>query len=132
MVVTAFWAGFVLTLVAAAAALVTGRTGRRRAHYASAVSAVVVLGFTIYFARRLTEARELPGPELEFHLIFAKSGAVLVLPVIATGLWMAWTKGRSRVARICHRSAVVLWLLVVLVATATGIWMYSLSTPLAN
>ena len=63
-----------------------------------------------------------PPDELAFHLIFAKAGGLLVLPVVVTGIWLA----RSERARTFHRAAVVLWLVSVLAATGTGLWMFGL------
>jgi nitrate reductase gamma subunit len=129
MVVAWFWIGFAVTLLAAAAALTTGWRRRRRLHFVCAGATIVALGLTIYFARRLTEARVLPRAELDFHLIFAKAGGALLLPVIASGLWLAWTDGRSLTARRTHRVVLALWLTIVLIATGTGVWVYALSEP---
>ena len=128
-VVTTFWIGFAATLCTATTSIVTGRLGQRRFHLASAVATLAALTVTVVYARRLTEARVLPRAELDFHLWFAKSAAWLVLPVVGSGVAMLVTGGRSNAVRIVHRTAVLTWLLVVLTATGTGIWMYSLSSP---
>ena len=62
-----------------------------------------------------------PEPALRFHLIFAKSAGLLAIPVIVTGIWF-W---RRPAARNWHRTAVWLFVLATLVATATGFWMFA-------
>ena len=121
----AFFASFGATLIALGVALVSGRTGKRGRHLIAAPAAVVLLGVTIVLAERLARAREFPPEELRIHLWFAKSAALLVFPVIGTGLWLT----RSGRARPWHRVALVLFLVDTLIATGTGIWVFGLSVP---
>jgi len=70
----------------------------------------------------LVRRYEFPPAALRTHLWFAKAGGLLALPVIATGVWL-W---RRPGARIWHRLAVVVWLVSVLAATGTGLWIFTL------
>lgn len=123
--VVGFWVSFAVTLALFGATLWAGLRHRRRLHFTFAPLAVVALTVTIVLTEQLVRAVSFPPDEMAIHLFFAKSAAGLLLPVIATGLWMA----RSVRARPWHRAAVVLFLLFTLTATGTGIWVFSLSTP---
>ena len=59
------------------------------------------------------------------HLVFAKAGGLLALPVIVTGVWL-W---RTEKARRWHKVAVWVWLASVVVATCTGLWMFGHGVP---
>jgi hypothetical protein len=116
-----FWIAFVVTVLALAVTLVTGLTRRRRLHLVLAPFTVVSLVVTIVLTEQLVRRYEFPAAIKDTHLIFAKAGGLLVLPVVATGLWL-W---RREAARPWHRLAVVVWIVSVLVATGTGLWMFS-------
>ncbi len=61
-------------------------------------------------------------PEVQrIHLIFAKAGGLLAIPVVLTGL-LLWRKPG---ARRVHRLAVWIFVVATLLATATGVWMFS-------
>jgi hypothetical protein len=119
-----FWLSFAVTVAALVAALITGARGRRRVHLVVAPGAMVLLAITILIAERLGRARDFPPDEMAIHLLFAKSAALLALPVIASGLWL-WRTSRGR---NLHRISLVLFLVTTAVATGTGIWVFSLST----
>lgn len=123
--VTLFWVMFAVTLALFAVAVWTGRTGRRRAHFIVAPAAIVALLVTIRLTRLLVAAYDLPERELGIHLWFAKSAAALLVPVVATGLWTL----RQPHRRGLHRAMVWAFLAAVVVATATGLWVFSLATP---
>ncbi|MBK8977829.1 MAG: hypothetical protein IPM29_18120 [Planctomycetes bacterium] len=123
--VTWFWASFVTTLALAGLTVWTGLRRRRRAHFVLAPATVVMLGITILLTERLVRAAQFPARELGIHLWFAKTGAALVLPVLVTGLWSA----RRPAVRRWHGRAVALFLLAVVVATGTGLWVFSMATP---
>ncbi len=124
-IVFAFWAAFGTTVALLATSLWTGWTGRRRLHLRLAPTALVVLAVTIVLTERLASVRHFPPQEMEIHLWFAKIGAALALPVLVTGLVLIRRPGWRRAHRVC----VLLFLTGVLVATGTGIWVFSLSTP---
>lgn len=124
-VVTAFWVSFVVTLLAIAAALTSGWLRRRRWHLVLAPVAIAVLAVTIVLAEQMARARSFPPGPMHIHLAFAKTAALLVLPVIVTGL-VLWRRDRWRRG---HRLAVYLFLAVTITATCTGIWVFSLSMP---
>jgi len=120
-----FWVFFSATLVALASALVTGLRRRRRLHLRLAPAALVLLVIAIVFAEQMGRTREFPPHEMSIHLMFAKSAAALVIPVVLSGLWL-WRRGRGR--RL-HLICVVVFLLTTVTAASTGVWVYSLSTP---
>jgi type IV secretory pathway VirB2 component (pilin) len=69
--------------------------------------------------------REFVPATMRVHLPIAKVAGLMVLPVIATGIWLL----RSERGRRWHRLAVVVFLLATVAATATGINAYAFSTP---
>jgi len=120
-----FWCAFVATVLMLVAALLTGFTRRRRLHLWLGPLTMVLLAITIVLTEELLRAYTFPEDVKQTHLIFAKAGGLLALPVIATGLWL-WKDER---ARLWHRAAVLLWLAVVLTATGTGLWMFGQGSP---
>lgn len=116
-----FWIAFVVTVVLMVAALVTGWTRRRRPHLWLGPLTMVSLTVTIVLTEELMRRYEFPADVLRTHLWFAKAGGLLALPVIVTGLWL-WQRPS---ARRWHRVAVYVWLVSVLTATGTGLWMFS-------
>lgn len=124
-----FWVFFALTLAGLGTALWMGLRRRRRAHLRFAPVALVLLGVTIFFAERMGRARVFPAEQMRIHLWFAKSAALLVLPVLASGIVLARRPGPAPRARRAHRVCVALFLLAAVVATGTGIWVFSLSRP---
>jgi hypothetical protein len=62
---------------------------------------------------------------MRIHLWFAKSGAALVVPVVVTGLLNVRRPGFRKI----HAISVGLFFLVALIATGTGIWVFTLATP---
>ncbi len=117
-----FWIAFVSTVLLLLASLFTGWRRIRKVHLVLGPATVVSLAVAIVLTEQLMRNYTFPPDELAFHLIFAKAGGLLVLPVVVTGIWLA----RSERARTFHRAAVVLWLVSVLAATGTGLWMFGL------
>ena len=117
-----FWIAFVTTVLLLVLSLATGFFRKRKVHLFLGPATIVSLAVAIVLTERLLKNYTFPPDELAFHLIFAKAGGLLALPVVVTGIWLA----RSEKARIYHRVAVVLWLVSVLTATGTGLWMFSL------
>ena len=116
-----FWSSFTATVLLLVASLVTGFLRRRRLHLWLGPLTMVLLAVTIVLTEELLRAYEFPADIKATHLIFAKAGGLLALPVIVTGVWL-WRDPR---ARVWHRAAVLLWLAMVLTATGTGLWMFS-------
>ena len=123
--VATFWISFAITLLLVGGTVFTGLSHRRRVHVGFALCTVASLIGTIVLAERLGAARNFPAAEMRVHLWFAKSAALAVVPVVLTGVAL-W---RWRRARWAHRAAVALFLLLTVIATATGTWAYGLSTP---
>ena len=123
-----FWIAFVTTVVLLIVAAATGFSKKRKIHLWAGPATIVALGLAIWQVEKLSRNYSFPPEVLSFHLIFAKAGGLLALPVVATGIWLS----RSERARRFHRAAVILWLVVVLIATGTGLYMFGLGTPKAG
>ena len=119
-----FWTAFVVTVLLIVMALITGLRGKRKVHVWVGPLTIVALAIAVVLTEQLMRNYDFPPEELAFHLVFAKAGGLLAIPVVITGIWL-W---RSEAARLWHRVAVWLWLVGVLTATATGLWMFSLGT----
>ena len=120
-----FWSAFVATVLLIVASLVSGYRKKRRVHLVTGPLTLVALAFAVIETEALLRQYDFPREALDTHLIFAKAGGLLALPVIATGIWL-WRNPR---ARSWHRLAVWLWLISVLTATGTGLWIFDLATP---
>lgn len=119
-----FWIAFGATVLLLVASLYTGIRRRRKVHLWLGPLTIVAMAIAIWETEKLMVQYTFPEEELAFHLIFAKAGGLLALPVMLTGLWL-WRRPR---ARVWHRVAVVVWLAAVLMATCTGLWMFGLGT----
>ena len=120
-----FWIFFPLTLAALVATVITGVRHRRRPHLILAPASVVLLAITIVFAERMGAERTFPPEEMAIHLWFAKAATLLVLLVAGSGVCYL----RTPRARWPHRIAVGLFLVAAVIASATGVWVFGLSTP---
>jgi hypothetical protein len=119
-----FWIALAVTVALLVASMVTGLQRRRRLHLWFGPLTVVMLVLTVVLTEQLVRRYDFPEDVKAVHLPCAKAGGLLALPVVLTGLWLL----RSPQARTWHRLAVYVWLLAVLVATATGIWMFAHGT----
>lgn len=116
-----FWSSLAATVGLMVATLVTGLRRRRRPHLWLGPLTMVSLAVTIVLTEQLMARYDFPAEVRAIHLPCAKAGGLLALPVVLTGLWL-W---RRPSARRWHQVAVVVWLVSVLVATGTGLWMFS-------
>jgi len=119
-----FWLAFTATVVLLVGALWSAWMRRRRLHLVLGPCTMVALAIAILLTEQLMRRYEFPPDALQFHLYFAKAGGLLALPVVLTGIWL-W---RSESARLWHRAAVVIWLVAVLLATGTGLWLFGLGS----
>lgn len=119
-----FWISFVTTVVVMAAALATGWKRQRGPHMVLGILTMVSLGVTIWLTEELVRSYDFPADVKRTHLWFAKTGGLLALPVIVTGVAL-W---RTEKARRWHKIAVYVWIVSVLTATGTGLWMFSQGT----
>ena len=122
-----FWIALVATVVLLVAALCTGLLRKRKLHLWLGPMTILSLAIAIVLTEELMGHYDFPAEELAFHLIFAKAGGLLALPVVITGIWL-WRAPR---ARLWHRIAVIVWIVGVLIATGTGLWMFSHGTAKA-
>lgn len=120
-----FWIAFVVTVALLVVSLVSGFRAKRRVHLVTGPLTIVAVAVTIFLTEQLSRAYDFPRDELDFHLIFAKAGVLLALPVVATGIWL-WRNPR---VRRLHLATVIVWLLAVLAATGTGLWVFDMATP---
>lgn len=120
-----FWIGLAATVALLLATLVSGLRRQRRLHLVTGPLTVGALAWTIVLTERLLANYTFPEAAKAIHLPCAKAGGLLVLPVVATGVWLLFAPA----ARRWHRAAVWLWLVSVLLATSTGIWMFLQGTP---
>ncbi|MEM7200326.1 MAG: hypothetical protein AAF628_08685 [Planctomycetota bacterium] len=125
MITTWFWVSFAVTGAGAAVATTAGWRRQRRLHLWTGPSTLLVLFVTVLLAERLAGEREFPDYAMRIHLPCAKTAGLLAIGVALTGV-VLWRSGRGRVA---HRVCVLLFLLGVVVATATGCWAFFLSVP---
>ena len=119
-----FWLAFVATVLLIVLALITGLGRKRKVHVWLGPATIVALAIAIVLTEQLMRNYTFPKEELAFHLVFAKAGGLLAIPVVITGIWL-W---RSEAARRWHRAALWFWLVAVLMSTGTGLWMFSLGT----
>lgn len=119
-----FWIALAVTVGLIVASLVTGLRRRRRLHLWLGPLTIVMLVVTVVLTEQLASRYDFPADVKAVHMPCAKVGGLMALPVVLTGLWL-W---RSPRARRWHRLAVYAWLLAVLVAAATGIWMFAHGT----
>lgn len=122
-----FWLSLLLTVAGLMATYRAGRQRRRRQHVKLAIGTVVLLVVTILFAEAMGRERDFPRDVMRIHLVFAKGAGLAVLPVAFTGLLLLRREG----ARRWHLGAVWLFLGLVVTATVTGVWAFTLSTPRA-
>ena len=120
-----FWLAFVATVVLLGLAAWSGKTHRRRLHFIFAPLGVLALATAIVLTERLSRAYEFPPEEMKIHLALAKSAAGLVLLAVVSGLAAV----KRPVALRLHKVAVMLAVVLILTATCTGIWVFSLAEP---
>jgi hypothetical protein len=118
---TPFWVALVLTVALLVATLWTAWRGRRRLHLVLGPTTILALAVTIVLTEQLVAHYDFPAAAKAVHMPCAKAGGLLAVPVLVTGVWL-W---RSERARAWHRAAVWIWLVAVLAATATGVWMFA-------
>ena len=120
-----FWLALGATVALMALALVSGLTRKRRAHLLAGPAAMGALLWAILLTEGLARRSEFVPEVTAVHLWCAKTAGLLALPVILTGALLVFRPSwRKR-----HRIAVYVFLLATVVATVTGIWMFSGAVP---
>ena len=120
-----FWLAFATTVALLVVSLVSGLLGRRRVHLVTGPLTIVMLAVAVLMTEQLMRGYAFPVEEMKIHLMIAKTAAALALVVVATGIWL-W---RRPAARRWHQIAVWAFVVLTLVATGTGIWVFCLSVP---
>ena len=115
-----FWLAFGATVVLLVITLGTGWRRQRKLHLVAGPLTVVALAVAVVMTERLMQNYTFPDATKVVHLPCAKAGGLLVLPVVATGVWLVFNER----ARLWHKITVAVWLLAVVAATATGVWMF--------
>jgi len=115
---------FVLVLVLTVGllifALVTGIRGPRNLHVKVSCAALLALGLAIYLAEVVGGFWVFPKIPLRVHLSFAIPGALMGLVTAVSGVLVL----KDRCSRRTHRRIVSLFLLLVLAASTTGVWIF--------
>jgi len=106
-------------------ALTSGRMRWRRLHLFAGPATMLALAVAVVFTEQLVRSFTFPAEEMRIHLFCAKSAGFLALPVIVTGVFL-WRWPRLRKL---HLVCVLTFVGMALVATATGVWVFSLATP---
>jgi type IV secretory pathway VirB2 component (pilin) len=123
--VWALWVSLALTTVSLVQVLRFGRAGRVPAHLRAVglflVLFVIAVGFAETVGRRYRFDRTL---EL-IHLPIAITGALAVFGPLVTG----WRRWRGRGSLRAHRIAIVIFLVLFVAATATGVLMIRTGVP---
>lgn len=119
-----FWIALATTVALMVVSLVSGFRGRRRLHLVTGPLTMVSLVVAVVLTEQLVRKFVFPPDELAIHKVFAKAAGFSALPVVVTGLLLVkWPAMRP-----WHRLAVVLFVLASLVATGTGIWVWTMAT----
>lgn len=119
-----FWVALGATVALLALALFTGLRRTRRTHLMAGPAAMGALVVAVLMTENLSRRYEFEANAKAIHLVCAKTGGILALLVVLTGVWL-WRNPRVR-----RLHAFTVWLFVTgtLVATGTGIWMFSTGT----
>jgi len=119
-----FWCAFAATVLLLVVSLVAGLRRRRRLHLVTGPLTLAMLAVTVAATKDLIANYSFPPDDLRFHLRFAITAGASALPVAATGIWL-WRQPR---ARRWHRLAVWTFVVLTVVATCTGIWLFGRAT----
>jgi hypothetical protein len=119
-----FWLSFAATVVLLVVSLVSGLARRRRVHLVTGPLTMVALAFAVHYTEQLVRAYTFPKGPMGIHLTCAITAGALALPVIGSGLLLAVRPQRRRL----HRYCVLAFVGMTLVATSTGIWVFSIAT----
>jgi len=120
-----FFVALGLTAVGVLVTMRAGRRGDRRSHLRRALATVALLIATVVLALMVGELRNFPDPAMAIHKVIARTNGFLVLAVVFTGI-MLWRRPGWRIA---HKGCVYVMAVLLVIAIATGIWAFSLSTP---
>ncbi|MFN6193691.1 MAG: hypothetical protein ACK5BN_07710, partial [Planctomycetota bacterium] len=91
-----FWIGLAATVALVLATLVSGLRRQRRVHLVTGPLTVGALAWTIVLTERLLANYTFPESAKAIHLPCAKAGGLLVLPVVATGVWLLFAPAARR------------------------------------
>ena len=116
-----FWTALVSTVVLMALALVSGLQRKRRAHLVAGPASMASLVVAILLTEKLARLYAFDPDIQRIHLVCAKAGGLLAIPVVLTGV-LLWRRPSTR---WLHRWAVWIFVVATLVATATGVWMFA-------
>jgi hypothetical protein len=125
LVTLGFWLAFVATLVALVVALLSGLLRKRRVHLVAGPLTIALLVVAVILTEELVAHFVFPPAEMRIHLTFAIAAGCLALAVAASGGALVWLPKLRRLHRYCVFAFVVMALL----ATGTGIWVFSIATP---
>ena len=119
-----FLANLAATVVALGLTVHAGLTRRRRCHYVLVGATLVLLFLAIVQAEIFGRGFDFEQSRLTTHLVFA-FGSLAAIPGVA---WSGVGLARGRVRRLVHRRWVGAFILLVVAAVATAIWMFLSAT----
>ncbi|MCB9891378.1 MAG: hypothetical protein H6833_07015 [Planctomycetes bacterium] len=122
---TEFFIALAATVVALGFVVWSGKTRRRKPHYVSVGFAAVGLGFAILYAERIGRLWDFPPVPLRIHLTLAYAATGMTLVAVVSGLLHAF----SKISRAAHARLAWLTLACIVLATMTGIWIFTVGSP---
>lgn len=114
-----------ITTLFLAIVLITGKRGKRKWHLISVCILAVFLIATIVLAREAGTIFTFPQDRHDIHMPLARLATLLLFGPLITGI-LYWY---GKVPRVAHLIPVVLFVLSVLAAFATGAWMMAGAVP---
>lgn len=120
-----FLANLAATVLLLAVTLVTGKTGRRRAHFIAAPVTVVVLALAIWQAELYGQGYDFDSTRLTIHLCFAGLSLASLPGTVWSGLRLV---SRPQVRRV-HQRWVAVFVLCTVLSVLTAGWMFLSATP---
>lgn len=124
---TEFFVALGITVVLLSVVVWSGKTRRRKTHYAFVAAALVGLTFAILYAERVGKYWSFPALPLRIHLSLAYSATVGTLLASISGLLHVFGK----LTRKAHARWAWLALLLIVLATCTGVWIFAVGAPKA-
>jgi hypothetical protein len=118
-----FYASLGLTVAVLAVSMYLGHKAKTKAHIATVATFLVVFLVTVFFAEMLGRFYTTSSPSDVIHLTIA----VLTSIGTAAPLYTGFQHLKGKATLKTHRKVVAVWLVGIVSAVGTGIWMLSAS-----
>ena len=122
-----FLANLAVTVLLLVVTLVTGKRGRRRAHFIAAPLTVVSLTLAVWQAELYGRDFDFDAVRLNIHLVCAGLSLAALPGTIWTGLRLI----RVPQVRLAHKRWVGIFVICTVLAVATACWMFLTAVPKA-